>query len=237
MFGKIKEEVDSFFERDPAARSRLEVYLCYPGFHAIISHRLTNWLWRKRFRTLARFIAYISRSITGIEIHPGATIGRNLFIDHGMGVVIGETATVGNNVTIYHGVTLGGVSPQSDEKGAKRHPQVGDNVIIGSGAQLLGAIEIGSGSRIGSNAVVVTDVEPGAVMVGIPARKVVRREMLVPKDGFKAYGAMSEEEVDSRQVTIETLVAEVSAMKARINELENNAEKSAEGWTASKKVN
>jgi serine O-acetyltransferase len=233
MFSRIKEEVDSFFARDPAAKSRLEVYLCYPGFHAVQVYKLAHWLWKKKWNTLARFISYIGRIITGVEIHPGATIGKNLFIDHGMGVVIGETAKIGENVTIYHGVTLGGVSPQDSGKDSIRHPQIGNNVVIGSGAQLLGPIKVADGAKIGSNAVVVSDVEPGAIMVGIPARKVVRREQVQDYDKFKAYAATSAGEIDSRTLIIERLIKEVTELSHRINEIEgkeDTADKSAESW-------
>lgn len=237
MLGKVKQEVDSFFARDPAAKSRLEIYLCYPGFHALLIHKLSHWLWRKKLHTLPRFISYVARAITGIEIHPGATVGKNLFIDHGMGVVIGETAKIGDNVTIYHGVTLGGVSPQDSAKDSIRHPQIGNNVIIGSGAQLLGPINIGDGAKIGSNAVVVSDVEPGAIMVGIPARKVVRKEQVQDYDKFKAYAATSAGEIDSRQLLIDDLVKEVKAMKEKISELESQTageEKAAGAWASGK---
>ncbi len=233
MFKKILEEVDSFFSRDPAARSRLEVFLCYPGFHAIIFHRLANWIWRKNFKTLARFISAFSRFLTGIEIHPGATIGKNLFIDHGMGVVIGETAIIGDNVTIYHGVTLGGVSPQDVAKGAKRHPSIGNDVIIGSGAQLLGAIEVKSGAKIGSNAVVISDVEENAIMVGIPARKVVKKSEIKDSEKFSAYAATSAGDIDSRQLIIDNLSKQIDILSKRLEEIERNnkeAEKTAEGW-------
>ena len=166
MFRKIKQEIDSYFSRDPAARSRFEIILCYPGFHANILHRVTNRLWRAKWYLLARVISYWSRFLTGIEIHPGARIGRRFFIDHGMGVVIGETATIGDDVTIYHGVTLGGTSFE----GGIRHPQIGNNVVIGAGAQLLGPIYVKDGAKIGSNAVVVSNVEAGQTMVGVPAR-------------------------------------------------------------------
>ena len=234
MFGRVKEEIDSFLARDPAAKSRLEVILCYPGFHALLVHKFSHWLWGMKLHTLPRFISYLSRIITGIEIHPGATIGKNLFIDHGMGVVIGETATIGDNVTIYHGVTLGGVSPQNSEKGSLRHPQIGNNVVIGAGAQLLGPIKVNDGAKIGSNAVVVSDVEPGSIMVGIPARKVVRREQVQAGDDFKAYAATSSGDVDSRQIVIERLIKEVTELNKRINKVEgkdDDAEKAAESWT------
>ncbi len=235
MFSSIKAEVDSFFARDPAAKSRLEVILCYPGFHAVLIHRFSHWLWGMKLHTLPRFISYIARMITGIEIHPGATIGKNLFIDHGFGVVIGETSKIGDNVTIYHDVTLGGVSADHS-KGALRHPQIGNNVIIGAGAQVLGPITIGDGAKIGSNAVVVAEVEPGATMVGIPARKVVRKEEIKDAEQFTAY-ATSAGDIDSRQLVIDTLIREVEAMKKRVNELEtqnSGEERAAETWSGNK---
>lgn len=171
MWRSLREDVACVFQRDPAARSRLEVILFYPGLHAIWLHRVANWLWRHRLRLLGRGLSQFARWLTGIEIHPGATLGPRLFIDHGMGVVIGETAEVGADVTIYHGVTLGGVSLSH----GKRHPTIEDNVVIGAGAKVLGAITVGENSRIGANAVVVKDVEPEAVVVGVPG-KVVKRK-------------------------------------------------------------
>jgi serine O-acetyltransferase len=162
----LREEIDTIFERDPAARSVLEVIFCYPGFHAILFHRVANWLWRKEFYFLGRFVSHLGRFFTGIEIHPGAKIGKNFFIDHGMGVVIGETAEIGDNVTIYHGVTLGGVSLNK----GKRHPTIGNNVVIGSGAKILGPFKVGDNSKIGSNSVVVKEVPPNSTVVGIPGR-------------------------------------------------------------------
>jgi serine O-acetyltransferase len=170
FFASIREDVDSVMERDPAARTRLEVMLVYPGLHAIWGHRITHWLWKHGFKFLGRWLSQMIRDATGIEIHPGATIGEGFFIDHGMGVVIGETAEVGNFVTLYHGVTLGGTSL---EKG-KRHPTIGDRVTIGTGAKVLGAITIGNDSRIGANAVVVKSVPPNSVVVGVPGQ-IVRR--------------------------------------------------------------
>ena len=166
----LREDIHSVFDRDPAARSTLEVLLLYPGLHALWAHRLASWFWRRRLKWLGRAISQAARLITGVEIHPGATIGKNFFIDHGMGVVIGETAEIGNNVTLYHGVTLGGVSL---EKG-KRHPTIGDNVVVGAGAKILGAITIGEGSRVGANAVVVKAVPPHSVVVGVPGQVVKR---------------------------------------------------------------
>ncbi|UOD34127.1 serine O-acetyltransferase [Deferribacteraceae bacterium V6Fe1] len=166
IFKTLREEIDTIFERDPAARSVLEVIFCYPGFHAILFHRVANWFWRKGFYFLGRFISHLGRFFTGIEIHPGAKIGKNFFIDHGMGVVIGETAEIGDNVTIYHGVTLGGVSLNK----GKRHPTIGNNVVIGSGAKILGPFKVGDNSKIGSNSVVVKEVPPNSTVVGIPGR-------------------------------------------------------------------
>jgi len=172
MFKTLHNDLQAVMERDPAARSRLEVAINYPGLHALWNHRAAHWLWRHGFKLPGRMLSQISRFFTGIEIHPGASIGRGLFIDHGMGVVIGETAEIGDNVTLYHGVTLGGVST---EKG-KRHPTIGDNVVIGAGAKVLGAITIGAGSRIGANSVVVRPVPANSVVVGVPGQVVVRSQ-------------------------------------------------------------
>ena len=166
MFKHLREDIAVVFDRDPAARSRWEVLTSYPGVHAVLFHRLTHRLWGWKFFWLARFTSHFARWITGIEIHPGARIGRRVFIDHGMGVVIGETAELGDDVTLYHGVTLGGTS----WKKGKRHPTLGKGVVIGAGAKVLGPITIGDGAKIGSNAVVVKDVPAGATAVGIPAR-------------------------------------------------------------------
>src|SRR5512142_1265677 len=170
MFNTIREDIRSIFERDPAARSTWEVLLCYPGLHAIWGHRITHWLWTHNLKLLARWGSQLARGLTGIEIHPGATIGKGFFIDHGMGVVIGETAEVGADVTLYHGVTLGGTSL---ERG-KRHPTLGDGVVVGAGAKVLGPIEIGECARIGANAVVVKPVPADAVVVGVPGEVVAR---------------------------------------------------------------
>jgi serine O-acetyltransferase len=166
----FKNDIHSVFERDPAARTTLEVVLTYPGLHALWGYRLSHWLWTHDFKFLGQVVSQLVRGLTGIEIHPGAIIGQGFFIDHGMGVVIGETAEIGHNVTLYHGVTLGGVSL---EKG-KRHPTLGDNVVVGAGAKILGAITIGDSSRIGANAVVVKNVPANSVVVGVPGQVVMR---------------------------------------------------------------
>ena len=182
MFSRIREDIASVFDRDPAARTTFEVLTCYPGLHARILHRLANTLWHNGFKWLARFLSHIARGLTGIEIHPGATIGRRFFIDHGMGVVIGETAEIGDDVTLYHGVTLGGTS----WKEGKRHPTLGNGVVVGAGAKILGPITVGDGAKIGSNAVVVKDVPAGATAAGIPAR--ILDEEKKNAGGFNAYG-------------------------------------------------
>ena len=174
----IREDVVCVLERDPAARNALEVVTSYSGLHAIWLHRVAHWLWRRRLRLVARWLSQLSRALTGIEIHPGAQIGPRFFIDHGMGVVIGETAEVGADVTLYHGVTLGGVSLHH----GKRHPTIQDGVVIGAGAKVLGAITVGKNSRIGANAVVVKDVPPDSVVVGIPG-KPVKRQRPAPEPG------------------------------------------------------
>jgi serine O-acetyltransferase len=166
MFSRIREDIQCVFERDPAARSVWEVLTCYPGFHALQMHRLSHALWRMKLRWLARFSSHVARFLTGVEIHPGAAIGRRVFIDHGMGVVIGETAQIGEGCTLYHGVTLGGVSWNQ----GKRHPTLGRNVVVGAGAKILGPFTVGDNAKVGSNSVVVKAVPSGATVVGIPAR-------------------------------------------------------------------
>ncbi len=172
-FDIFKSDIQSVLNRDPAARNTLEILLCYPGLHAVWTHRLSHWLWRHHFKTLARWISQLARGLTGIEIHPGAAIGPGLFIDHGMGVVIGETSEIGADVTLYHGVTLGGTNLVK----GKRHPTLGDNVVVGAGAKILGAIHVGDDSRIGANAVVVKDVPSNSVVVGVPGQVVVRKSI------------------------------------------------------------
>jgi serine O-acetyltransferase len=170
MFKQFREDILVALVRDPAARHLAEVVLCYAGVHAVLIHRLSHWLWQHHLKFAARLLSHLARWITGIEIHPAAVIGRRVFIDHGMGVVIGETAMIGDDVLLYHGVTLGGVSRGETAKGGRRHPIVGNGVMLGAGAKLLGAITVGDGAQIGANSVVTRDVPANAVMVGIPAR-------------------------------------------------------------------
>lgn len=190
MFSRLREDLASVRERDPAARSTIEVLTCYPGIHALLFHRVAHAAWRRKWFWLGRFVSHIGRFLTGIEIHPGAVIGRRVFIDHGMGVVIGETAEIGDDCTIYQGVTLGGTSLY---RGTKRHPTLGAGVVVGAGAQVLGGFEVGAGAKIGSNAVVVKPIPAGATAVGNPARihdpaGEVEREQKAASAGFSAYG-------------------------------------------------
>lgn len=222
FFKRFKEDIDSFMARDPAARTRLEVFLCYPGLHSLVLHRLGNALWSRGWRLSGRMVSQFSRLFTGIEIHPGARIGRHLFIDHGAGVVIGETSDIGDDVTIYQGVTLGGVSPAVDSRSQvdqKRHPTLGNGVIIGSGAQILGPIAIGEGARVGANSVVHKDIPPGATAVGIPARLVVPRDKSKAKE-FVAYGEPVEGCPDPVLQVIDALHGQVAMLMKRIEELE-----------------
>ncbi len=190
MFSRLKNDIDCILERDPAARSRWEVLTCYPGLHAVLLHRLAHGCWTRGYRWLGRFLSHLGRFLTGIEIHPGAKLGERVFIDHGMGVVIGETAEIGDGCTIYHGVTLGGTSLY---KGAKRHPTLGKDVVVGAGAKVLGGFTVGDGAKVGSNAVVTKPVPAGATAVGNPARIIqaeadAKREEAASKMGFSAYG-------------------------------------------------
>lgn len=185
MFAHIREDIASVLQRDPAARSKLEVVLCYPGVHALILHRVAHRFWGWRLHLLARFTAHVARVLTGIEIHPGATLGRRVFIDHGFGVVIGETAEVGDDCTIYQGVTLGGTSLY---RGVKRHPTLEAGVVVGAGAKVLGGFTVGAGAKVGSNAVVVKPVPAGATAVGNPAHVLEPRGEREEKPDFSAYG-------------------------------------------------
>ncbi len=231
MFKTIINDIDSIFARDPAARSRFEVLLCYPGIHALILYRFSHFLWKNHLKLIGRFISYIARFITGIEIHPAANIGARLFIDHGMGVVIGETSKIGDDVTIYHDVTLGGTSLSE----GLRHPQIGNGVIIGAGAQLLGPIRIGDNARIGSNAVVVKDVETETTVVGVPARVVPEQkiESASSKKIFDAYGSPRTAESDPVLDILLKLQDDIQTLNMRVKELESeNTEllNSAKKW-------
>ena len=219
MFDQIKEDISVVFERDPAARTHWEIIATYPGVHALIIHRFSHWVWRKRFFWIARFISHIARWLTGIEIHPGATIGRRVFIDHGMGVVIGETAVIHDDCTLYHGVTLGGTSWNK----GKRHPTLEQGVVIGAGAKILGPITIGAGAKIGSNAVVVKDVPAGATAVGIPARILdgevsKQRDEMAEKIGFSAY-AVSDNQNDPMTKAIHALLDHATAQDLKLQEV------------------
>jgi serine O-acetyltransferase len=206
-FSNVGRDVNSVIERDPAARSKLEVMLVYSGLHSIWFHRITHWLWVRNVRFLARWISQFARWLTGIEIHPGATIGPGFFIDHGMGVVIGETAEVGADVTMYHGVTLGGTSLNK----GKRHPTIGDRVVIGAGAKVLGAIEIGADSRVGANAVVVKSVPPDSVVVGVPGQ-IVRRSQPAQAPDLNHTSLP-----DILGVTIKELLQRVAELETRVD--------------------
>ncbi|RRW14824.1 serine O-acetyltransferase [Stutzerimonas stutzeri] len=219
MFERMREDIQSVFHRDPAARNAFEVLTCYPGLHAIWIHRLSHWLWTHEWKWLARMSSNLGRWLTGVEIHPGARIGRRFFIDHGMGIVIGETAEIGDDVTLYHGVTLGGTSWNK----GKRHPTLEDGVIVGAGAKILGPFTVGAGAKIGSNAVVTREVPPGATAVGIPGRVIVKssdeqeakRKAIAEKIGFYAYG-VSEDMPDPVARAIGQLLDHVQAVEERL---------------------
>ncbi|CAG4892430.1 serine O-acetyltransferase [Paraburkholderia saeva] len=228
MFKRLREDIATIRERDPAARSAWEVLTCYPGLHALVLHRLAHACWRAGRRWLARFVSQLARFLTGIEIHPGATVGRRVFIDHGMGVVIGETAEIGDDCTIYQGVTLGGTSL---ERGAKRHPTLGRGVIVGAGAKVLGGFTIGAEAKIGSNAVVVKPVPPGGTAVGNPARVIVPAASATrsagragdgkpasARSGFCAYGITPNAD-DPVSLAIHGLIDHAATQSQRIDEI------------------
>ena len=214
MLKKLKEDLSIVFERDPAARSYLEILTTYPGVHAILFHRIAHRVWKMKLFWLGRLISHISRFLTGIEIHPGAKIGSRFFIDHGMGVVIGETSIIGDDCTIYHGVTLGGTS----WKQGKRHPTLENKVVVGAGAKILGPITICSGAKIGSNAVVVKDIPKNVVAVGIPARIVQDTENKA--NAFRPY-AVGKDEADPMIKSIQSLIKQVNKQEKMIADLEN----------------
>jgi serine O-acetyltransferase len=223
MLSTIKEEIDVVFERDPAARSVLETIFACPGFQAIIFHRFNHWLWKHKLHLLARMTAHVARFMTGIEIHPGAVIGRRFFIDHGMGIVIGETSEVGDDVSIYHGVTLGGTTWNK----GKRHPTLKNNVVIGAGAKILGPITLSDGVRVGCNAVVVKDVPEDSTIVGVPGHIVVKkettgksaqREAMAKKIGFEAY-AESKDMSDPIQNALDSMLDHMQKVENELEEL------------------
>lgn len=242
MFNQLKEDISIVFDRDPAARTHFEILTTYPGVHALIMHRFSHWLWNKRFYWFGRMFSHLGRWLTGIEIHPGATIGRRVFIDHGMGVVIGETAVIGDDCTLYHGVTLGGTSWNK----GKRHPTLESGVVIGAGAKVLGPITIGKNAKIGSNAVVVKDVPENATAVGIPARileeeKQKKRDDTAQKIGFSAY-AVGNDENDPITKAIHSLLdhankqdAELTALKAELAKLSDAQSETDVGLAFAKK--
>jgi serine O-acetyltransferase len=216
MFDQMRRDIRVVMERDPAARSALEVAFCYPGVHAIWIHRPAHWLWRHGWFVTARFLSHLGRFLTGIEIHPNATLGPGLFIDHGMGVVIGETAEVGENVTLLHGVTLGGTSLKKE----KRHPTLGDNVVVGAGAGVFGAFTIGSGSRIGAGSVVVREVPPNSVVVGVPGR-------VTSRHGQRVGGDIDLNQVDLPDPlarTLEQLVDRIHLLEAEVERLKKGSD-------------
>jgi serine O-acetyltransferase len=224
MFSALRRDIRTVLERDPAVRSALEVLLCYPGVHALAFHRLAHRLWHAGFTTLARGVSHLSRFLTGIEIHPAARLGRGLFIDHGMGIVIGETTEVGQNVTLLQGVTLGGTSLKRE----KRHPTLGDNVVVGTGAAVIGAITIGDGTRIGAGSVVVRDVPPNSVVVGVPGR-------ITYRDGQRVTGGIDMNQTDLPDPVskaIEHLLDRIRSLESEVESLRKATEADRPRWGA-----
>lgn len=231
FFKTLQEDISAFMARDPAAHSRAEVLFCYPGLHALLIFRVSRGAWKRGWRLLGRVISHFGKILTGVEIHPGAQIGRRFVIDHGTGVVVGETSIIGDDVTLYQGVTLGGIAPSVDshtQKDQKRHPTLEDGSIIGSGAQVLGPIVIGKGARVGANAVVTRDVPAGVTAVGIPARVVMPRDRQKAKE-FVAYGTLAEDSPDPVVRYIESLRGQVNALVERIDELEGKLQEYESG--------
>ena len=229
VFKRLREDITAYKERDPAARSSMEVILCYPGFHAVVCYRMSSWLWERRFFLFGRLLSYFGKIFTGVEIHPGATIGPRFVIDHGTGVVVGETAVIGADVTLYHDVTLGGVAPSVDshtQVGLKRHPTLGDCVIVGSGAQILGPVVVGEHARVGANSVVTKDVPSSVTAVGVPARVIMPREKEQARK-FQAYATLSEDTPDPVVQTIETLRHQIMELSGRVGELESEIKETA----------
>lgn len=222
FFKRLNEDLNAFIARDPAARSKLEIAICYPGLHALYIYRLAHVLWQWRLFFLARVISQAGRLLTGIEIHPGATIGRRFVIDHGHGVVIGETTEIADDVTLYQGVTLGGISPAVDSRAqvsVKRHPTLLSDVIVGSGAQILGPIVVGQGARVGANSVVTRDVPPGVSAVGIPAHVVLPRDR-AESQRFSAYGTPAGGCPDPVVTCIDNLRVQVAGLYAQVEQLQ-----------------
>ena len=216
MFSRLRSDIQCILDRDPAARTTWEVLTCYPGLHALVLHRRAHWFWNHGFKWLGRFVSHVARGITGIEIHPGAKIGQNVFFDHAMGVVVGETAEIGDGCTIYQGVTLGGTSLY---KGAKRHPTLGKNVVVSAGAKVLGGFVVGDGAKIGSNAVVIKPVPAGATAVGIPARIIPSKtgesaDVTTAQPAFTAYGITQEDDPVSQ--ALRTLIDSAGSQEHQI---------------------
>ncbi len=232
MFSRLRSDIQCILDRDPAARTTWEVLTCYPGLHALVLHRRAHWFWNHGFKWLGRFVSHVARGLTGIEIHPGAKIGQNVFFDHAMGVVVGETAEIGDGCTIYQGVTLGGTSLY---KGAKRHPTLGKNVVVSAGAKVLGGFVVGDGAKIGSNAVVIKPVPPGATAVGIPARIIQSKtgesaDVTTAQPKFTAYGITQEDDPVSQ--ALRTLIDSAGSQEHQIALLWQAIEKLSANRTA-----
>ena len=237
MFAKLNRDLNAIRERDPAAGGKLAAMFLYPSFQVMLAYRIANPLWNAGLKFAARFVMQLARWFTGIEIHPGATIGCGFFVDHGSGVVIGETTVIGRNVTLYQGVTLGGVLPAVDaeaQRSVKRHPTLEDDVIVGSGAQILGNITVRAGARVGGNSVVTKDVPACATVVGVPARQLATRPPAEVEPPFAAYGVSNPDDVDPRGRTIAALVDEVQSQRARLAALEEKLAGAAVSSAASK---
>jgi serine O-acetyltransferase len=213
----LREDIQAVFERDPAVRSVVEVVLCYPGFHAMLFYRVAHFLWERQFFLLGRFTSHLGRFFTGIEIHPGAKIGKGFFIDHGMGVVIGETAEIGDNCTLYHGVTLGGTSWAKE----KRHPTLGDNVVIGSGAKILGPFTVGKDSKVGSNSVVVKEVPENSTVVGIPGKVVISEGKKAEPKADLEHGMLP----DPQAKALECLFEQIRALENQVKQLSDEQQR------------
>ena len=224
MFKQIREDIHAVFDRDPAAKNTIEVVLCYPGLHAIWAHRISHYLYERQYFVLARLVSHVARFLTGIEIHPGATIGKGFFIDHGMGTVIGETTEIGRNVTVYQGVTLGGTGK---EKG-KRHPTIGDNVVVATGAKILGSFTVGNDSKIGAGSVVLSEVPPHSTVVGIPGRVVYRfgKKVDACEDSVDPDNLAHNNLPDPVEEMLRCLQQHLNRLDEKVNRIEKNQPKS-----------